>query len=183
MPILQRETELFPAGLLESDAANTTPWWAMYTMARQEKKLMRNLVELGISFYAPVISRRFRSPNGRTRVTYQPLFSNYVFVCGDELQRYRCVSTGAVSRCLPVAQTGELLHDLKQIKSLIYLDAPLSPERRIEPGQKVRIRSGSFAGYEGIVVRREQEIRLLVSVRFMNQGVSVVLDDCQMEAI
>jgi transcription antitermination factor NusG len=183
MPILQRETELFPAGLLESEVATNTPWWAMYTMARQEKKLMRGLVDLGIPFYAPIISRRFRSPNGRMRVTYQPLFSNYVFVCGNEMQRYQCVSTGAVSRCIPVTQTTELVEDLRQIKSLIAVDAPLSPESRLEPGQRVRIKSGSFAGYEGVIVRREQEVRLQVFVRFMNQGVSVVLDDCQMDAI
>jgi transcriptional antiterminator RfaH len=183
MPILQRETELFPNDLLEKEEASKTPWWAMYTMARQEKKLMRRLVDLGIAFYAPIITRRFRSPNGRMRITYQPLFSNYVFVCGDEMQRYQCVSTGAVSRCIPVSQTSELVDDLRQIKNLIVLDAPLSPESRLEPGQRVRIRSGSFAGYEGVVVRRKQEVRLQVMVRFMNQGVSVVLDDCQMEAI
>lgn len=183
MPILQREIELFPSDLLESEQASNTPWWAMYTMARQEKKLMRGLVDLGIAFYAPIITRRFRSPNGRMRTTYQPLFSNYVFVCGDEMQRYQCVSTGAVSRCLPVSQIRELVEDLRQIKNLITLDAPLSPESRLEPGQRVRIRNGSFAGYEGTVVRREQEIRLQVMVRFMNQGVSVVLDDCQMDAI
>lgn len=183
MPILQREIELFPGDLLESELAANSPWWAMYSLARQEKKLMRRLVESGIAFYAPVISRRFRSPNGRMRTTYQPLFSNYVFVCGDEMQRYECVSTGTVSRCIPVIQTAELVADLKQIKDLIVQDAPLSPESRLEPGQRVRIKNGSFAGYEGVIVRREHEVRLQVIVRFMNQGVSVVLDDCQMEAI
>lgn len=183
MPILQRETDLFPQDLLDSEKATTTPWWAMYTMARQEKKLMRNLLELQIPFYAPVITRRFRSPNGRNRETFQPLFSNYVFVCGDEQQRYQSVCTGTVSRCIEVAQPEELVTDLRQIKNLIVQDAPLSPESRLQPGQKVRIRNGSFAGYEGVIIRREQEVRLQVVVRFMNQGVSVVLDDCQMDAI
>lgn len=183
MPILSRETDLFPNDLLESDLAFSTPWWAMYTMARQEKKLMRELVDNGIAFYAPIIARRFRSPNGRKRVTYQPLFANYVFVCGDELQRYQAVCTGCVSRCIAVDQVEELVTDLRQIKNLVVSDAPLSPESRLQPGQRVRIRNGSFAGYEGVIVRREQEVRLQVVVRFMNQGVSVLLDDCQMDAI
>ena len=42
---------------------------------------------------------------------------------------------------------------------------------------------GAFAGYEGVVLRREQETRLLVSVKFMEQGVSVKLEDCQLELI
>lgn len=183
MPILQRETDLYPLDLLDSEKALTTPWWAVYTMARQEKKLMRSLEELCISFYAPVIARRFRSPNGRKRTTYQPLFANYVFVCGQEDERYQAVCTGAVSRCIAVVEPEELVTDLKQIRSLISTDAPLSPESRLQPGQRVRIRNGSFAGYEGVIVRREQEVRLQVIVRFMNQGVSVVLDDCQADAI
>ncbi len=183
MPILQRETDLFPQDLLDSEKAMTTPWWAMYTMARQEKKLMRNLQDLGISFYAPVIARRFRSPNGRKRVTYQPLFANYVFICGEEDQRYQAVCTGTISRSIEVTEREELVIDLRQIRSLIATEAPLSPESRLQPGQKVRVRNGSFAGYEGVIVRREQEIRLQVIVRFMNQGVSVVLDDCQVDPI
>lgn len=183
MPILHRETDLFPHDLLDSEKASTTNWWAMYTMARQEKKLTRQLLDLQVPFYAPVIPRRFRSPNGRKRVSYQPLFANYVFVCGDEDQRYQSVCTGSVSRCIEVTQIDELVTDLRQIRSLIASDAALSPESRLQPGQRVRIRNGSFAGYEGVVVRREQEVRLQVIVRFMNQGVSVVLDDCQMDAI
>jgi transcription antitermination factor NusG len=82
---------------------------------------------------------------------------------------------------MPVGQPLELVEDLRQLHSLIQLDAPLSPERRLEPGTKVRIRSGPFAGYEGVIFRRERETRLQVSVRFMDQGVSVAVEDCQLE--
>jgi transcription antitermination factor NusG len=183
MPILHREPDLFPNDLLDSRVASEQPWWAMYTLARQEKKLMRYLTEHEIGFYAPVITRRYRSPNGRLRTSYQPLFANYVFVNGDEQQRYAAVASGTVSRCCVVNDTQELVADLRQIHNLIGKEAPLSPESKLVPGQRVRIRNGSFAGYEGVIVRREQEVRLQVVVRFMNQGVSVLLDDCQTDAI
>jgi transcription antitermination factor NusG len=183
MPILSREIDLHPAGLLESDQAVQSHWWAMYTLPRQEKKLMRKLLDLDVAFYAPILQRRYRSPNGRLRTSYQPLFGSYAFVCGDESIRYQAVSTGCVSRWLPVSNTDQLVFDLQQIKSLISLDFPLSPERRLEPGQRVRIRNGSFAGYEGVIARRERETRLQVFVRFMDQGVSVLLDDCQADPI
>lgn len=54
-------------------------------------------------------------------------------------------------------------------------------ERRLEPGTKVRIRSGPFAGYVGTVFRREGETRLTVAVEFMDQGVSVAVEDVQLE--
>ncbi len=84
---------------------------------------------------------------------------------------------------MPVPQTLDLLRDLRQIKDLISTGAPLSPERRIEVGQRVRVRSGPFKGFEGTVLRRENQIRLLVGVRYMGQGASVALDDCQLDVI
>lgn len=183
MPLLKKETDLFPADLLDSDLARTSPWWAMYTLARQEKKLMRQLIELDVPFYSPTIERRYRSPNGRLRTSYEPLFANYVFICGDEVARYQAVCTGSVSRWMPVEQTEELVTDLAQINRLVQSQAPLSPESRLEPGQRVRIRNGAFAGYEGVITRRDKEIRLHVYVRFMEQGVSVVIQDCQADPI
>lgn len=183
MPILKPQPDHFPSGLFDSEQFLACPWWAMYTLARQEKKLMRELSKLEIPFYSPMISRRYRSPNGRLRTTSEPLFANYVFVCGEETERYRAVCTGTVSRCMQVPSATELLDDLKQINQLISTDAPLSPERRIEPGDRVRVRSGPFKGFEGTMLRRENEIRLLIYVRYMGQGASVALDDCQLDVI
>ncbi len=183
VPILKREIDIFPEDLLSSEMATAHGWWAMYTLARQEKKMMRALVAEKVAFYAPVIERRYRSPNGRMRTSYEPLFGNYVFVCGDEEDRYKAICTGCVSRHMPVAQVEEFVTDLRQIRELIATDAPLSPESRLEPGQRVRIRNGPFAGYEGVIVRRDKEVRLQVSVRFMEQGVSVAIEDCQADAI
>jgi transcriptional antiterminator RfaH len=185
MPILNQEPDIWPESLLSPDflEQGNQPWWAMYTMPRFEKKLMRQLTELQIPYYGPTISRRYRSPSGRIRTSYEPLFPNYVFICGDEIARYNAVSTGSVSRWLPVARPEELITDLRQIHDLILTDAPLAPELRLEPGQKVRVRSGVFKGFEGTVLRRENEIRLLIAVRYMGRGASVALDDCQLELI
>lgn len=183
MPLLKREPDIFPNDLLTSEKARMQPWWAMYTMARQEKKLMRGLRDAGVAFYAPIIERRYRSPNGRLRKSYEPLFPNYVFVCGPEEERYRAVCTGAVSRYMVVPEPQKLVEDLLQIHKLVATEAPLSPESRLEPGMRVRIRNGAFAGYEGVIVRRDKEVRLQVAVRFMEQGVSVAIEDCQADPI
>jgi len=161
----------------------TGPWWALYTLARFEKKLMRQLVEIEVPFYGPTIARRYRSAQGRMRTSYEPLFPNYVFIMGDEMARYNAVATGSVSRWMPVADSLELVTDLRQIRNLILTQSPLSPELRLQAGQKVRVRTGVFKGFEGVIIRRENEVRLLISVRYMGRGASVALDDCQLEAI
>jgi transcriptional antiterminator RfaH len=182
MPILKSEPDCFPADLLEA-SPDDAPWWACYTRSRQEKTLMRTLHAAEIAYYAPVISRRYRSPAGRVRESFLPLFANYVFVRGDEMARYAAVCSGCVSRTMPVVDTTQLIQDLGQIRRLIETGAPLAPEARIDTGDWVRVRSGRFAGFEGRVIRRHQQTMLIVEVRFMNQGASVALDDCQFDLL
>jgi hypothetical protein len=47
----------------------------------------------------------------------------------------------------------------------------------------VVVRSGMFKGVEGVVIRREGKTRLLVAVNFLEQGASVLLEDCQFERL
>ena len=138
MPLLKQETDLYPRELFELSQAISEPWWVMYTLSRQEKKLMRQLERLEIPFYAPMIARRYRAPNGRLRTSIEPLFSNYVFICGEERARYSAVCTGSVSRWMSVHSPLELDNDLRQIRDLIATEAPLAPEQRIEAGNRIR---------------------------------------------
>ncbi len=183
MPILPREPDIYPAELLDDapDGTADGAWWAMYTLARREKELMRRLRAMEIPFYAPLVHKRARSPGGRMRESYVPLFASYVFVLGDEHQRQQTLASNCVSRCLSVPDAGQLVHDLRQVRHLIELDAPLTVEARIEPGRRVRVRSGSMAGLEGTVVKRRGKDWLVVAVEFLGQGASVMLEDFQVE--
>jgi len=144
---------------------------------------MRRLRGMEIAHYGPMIKRRSRSPGGRVRVASVPLFASYVFLCGDETARYRALTTNCVSRCLEVDDPGQLVCDLRQILRLIQSDVPLTPEAKIQAGMRVRIRGGPLAGTEGVVVKRRGTDRLLVAVRFLQQGASIQLEDYQVERI
>lgn len=181
MPILPAEPDCTPADLLDKPESRSGTWWLIYTKSRQEKSLMRQLRQKGVAHYAPQVPQRYRSPAGRIRVSHVPLFAGYVFVFGADEARYEAVCTGCAIKTTAVPDSEELLEDLRQVRDLINLGVPLTIESRLEPGQHVRVRSGAFAGYEGTVIRRENETRLLVAVRFMEQGVSVKLEDFQLE--
>jgi transcription antitermination factor NusG len=144
---------------------------------------MRRLRSLRIAHYGPLVKKRSRSPSGRVRVSYIPLFAGYVFLCGSEAARYQAMTTNCISRCLHVDDRRQLLHDLRQIRRLILSDTPMTPEARIQPGAQVRIRSGSLAGIEGTVLKRRGGDRLLIAVTFLQQGASVQLEDFQVEPI
>ena len=186
MPILPRQRDLFPADLLTADppAGDELPRWvAFYTLSRREKDLMRKLEAAGVPFYAPLIRRRLKSAGGRVRDSHVPLFSGYVFSRVDDDQRRAALATNTIARWLPIVDETALLADLRTIKRLIDTDQPLTAEARIEPGQLVRVRSGPLWGLEGTVERRHGTQRLVVAVRFLNQGASVELEDVDLETI
>jgi transcription antitermination factor NusG len=144
---------------------------------------MRRLRATKIQHYGPLIDRRSRSPQGRVRVSRVPLFAGYVFLYGSETDRYGALTTNCVSRCLAVDDGQRLAYDLRQIHRLILSGKRLAPEARLEPGMRVRIRSGVLAGMEGVVVKRRGGDRLLVAVRFLQQGASAQLEDFEVERI
>jgi transcriptional antiterminator RfaH len=186
MPILPREPDIYPAELLqplEPGDATGESWWAIYTLARREKELMRRLRAMDVAYYSPLVHKRTRSPGGRVRESYVPLFPSYVFVRGGEVERQKALTTNCVSRTLAVTDVARLVGDLRQIQRLIELDAPLTVEARIEPGRRVRVRSGPMAGLEGTVMKRRGRDWLVVAVEFLQQGASVMLEDFQVEPL
>lgn len=186
MPILAAEPDLFPETFFDDTSRLLFPgaaWWAMYCLPQQEKQLMRRLRTLNVAHYCPLIAKRNRSPGGRIRTSYVPLFPAYVFVHGDGEQRHTAVSTGCVSRCLDVSDGDSLGYDLSQIHRLIASGLPLKPEAQFVEGRKVRVCSGPFLGLEGTIIRRENETRLLVAVNYLQQGASMLLDECHVEPL
>lgn len=186
MPILRPEIDLYPSDLLERPEVGAEPgrgWYAFYLRARREKQFMRVLRGLEIPFYGPTIHKRSKSPSGRTRDSYSPLFTGYVFAYGDDEARRNALTSDCVSRWLPVPDGAALTADLRQIHRLIAAGAPLTIESQIGPGTQVRVKTGTFRGTEGIVISRQGKERLLVAVRFLQQGASLALDDFEVERI
>ena len=95
----------------------------------------------------------------------------------------RSLTTNRISTVLPVQDQRQLFLDLRQLRQLIDTDAPLTIERRLSPGQRVRIKSGAMAGVEGTVTMRRGKRRLLVAVQFLQHGVSVEIDDYMVEPV
>ncbi len=184
MPILPKETDLFPATLFEEvQPMDGASWWVLHTLSRREKELSRRLREMEVPFYCPMIPRKGKSPSGRVRVSHVPLFSGYVFVRADYEVRTHVLMTQLVLKTLEVTEPACLFEDLCRIRALIESQVPLSLESRIQPGQRVRVISGPLLGVEGLVIQRRGTDRLLVSVSFLQQGASVAIEDYQVELI
>ena len=186
MPILNQESDIFPDDLFENDSIlndDKRSWYCVYTRSRREKDLMRKLLGQSIPFFGPLARKRYRSPGGRLRTSFIPLFPNYVFMFANNREKYEAMMTNCISKCEPVGQEEELVHDLRQVREACLSGVPLTPEARLKAGDPVRVRTGPFAGYDGMVIRREGRSRLLLSVRFLEQGVSMEIDEGLLEPI
>lgn len=185
MPILGKEQSRFPEDVLSEDyflrvSQQGHRWWALFTKARQEKALARDLGAMGVPYYLPLIQR----PNlirGRKVYSYNPLFPGYVFVFADDDGRVESLKTNRVCATLAVPDGRQLQTDLRQLDTLIELRIPLTVEERLAPGDRVCIRRGSLAGIEGVVLERRGRSRLLVAVHFLQSGVSLEIDDFLLE--
>lgn len=183
MPILAEETSIYPENLLSDEFQDDSRrWWAVYTKPRQEKSLARQLVDASIPFYLPLVSKE-NLIRGRRVQSHIPLFGGYVFLYGTNEDRVRSLTTNRIATILPVADAVAMRDDLRQIARLIEADAPLTIERRLAPGQRVRIKAGPMDGMEGTVLKRRGKTRLVVAVQFVQQGVSVEIDDFLLEPL
>ncbi len=157
-------------------------WWALHTKPRQEKCLARELFVQCIPYYLPLV-KCTNCYHGRRVSSYKPLFTSYLFLFGTEQERVEALKTNRVVQNLRVHDHELLVRNLKHLKQLIRSGAPLTVENRLTSGNRVRIKSGSMAGLEGVVLKRHGETRLLVSVDFLQKGASVAIDDFQVESI
>jgi transcriptional antiterminator RfaH len=184
MPILASETDLFPGNLLDDFTREPSErrWWAVYTRSRMEKSLARQLLAMEIPFYLPLIPRTSMIAGRRVR-SLNPLFTGYLFMYGNDHERVQMLGTNRVAHLWSSNYVDELTRDLQGVRALIESGIPLSPEGRLQPGERVRIKTGQLMGLEGVIVSRRGEDRLLIAVNFLQQGVSIQISDFQVERI
>ncbi|HMO14823.1 MAG TPA: antitermination protein NusG [Pirellulaceae bacterium] len=180
MPILKKEIDIFPNNLLDNEALLgdiVRTWYAAYTVSRQEKKLMRSLLEWNSPFYGPLMPQRRRAPTGRIYTSFAPVFTSYVFLFSTEDERVKALKTNCITQLHPIEAAAPFLIDLQRIHGLLSTGISLTREAKMVVGSPARIRSGPFAGYEGTVIRRQGKTRFLIWIEFVGQGVSVEIDE------
>ena len=146
-----------------------TDWWVVQTEANFEHVARLLLMRLGFITYAPRIKIRGRIAR---------LFPTYLFV-GAREQFYPILWTNRVVRLLmagdrPASVKGEIVTHIRKREVGGFVKLPL-PNRRLKPGQKVRIISGSFQGQIGLYEGMSGHDRERVLLELLGQAVPVEL--------
>lgn len=164
----------WPAGF--SAALPEERWLVVHAYPRQEKKVIAELQGRrlpGCAFF----ERRLRHYPGKgTQESLVPLIAGYLFVVGGREERDAIYATRRVVRVIDVPHPRELAGDLRSLIALVSVSTtPLVVRPELVPGRRVAITTGTFAGCNGVIVRRSHDFELVVNLELLGTSVSVTL--------
>lgn len=144
--------------------------------------MAHDLVGRGVSYFLPM-SWRVHRRRGRKIRSLLPLFSGYLFFCGDQDNRLEVLRTNRVANIIEVKDQQRLLGELMQIEHALKTGAALMPHRYVKTGQHCRVIAGPLADLQGIVVRAKNTTRLVLQIDMLGQATSVEVDADVIEVI
>ena len=166
-----------------SDTAPRPRWYTVHTKARQEEVARDNLERQHYTSYLPLVVMRKRRRDRWVDVV-EPLFPRYLFVRFDPDTtniapiRSTLGVTGLVrfgNELVPVPD--DVIAWLRQAEN--PATGHHDPNRpQFEPGEKVEILEGPFAGLQGIyqVQKGEERVLILITLLGRQNAVPVKLD-------
>jgi transcription antitermination factor NusG len=158
-------------------------WFAAYTFAKHEKRVVQQLDERRIQSFLPTY-RSVRRWKDRKKVLELPLFPSYVFVQMSINNRVELLRLPGVLG-LVCFQGRPAPVDSVEIENLRHLaDRKIvHPHPYLKAGRKIRIRSGAMAGVEGVMVRKKDCTRVVLSISLLQRSVSVDVDEADVEPV
>ena len=172
-----------PSGANEASAV--CRWYAVYTTNRHEKRVALHFSQRAIEHYLPLYRAERKWRNG-LRVTLDlPLFPCYIFARIPLSERVRVLSVpGALTVVGSAGRDPVPLPDTDIDALRRGLEEQLiEPHPRLTAGQQVRILSGTFAGMEGVVLRRKGACRVVITLRQILQSIAVEVDESNLELL
>lgn len=157
-------------------------WYALYTCARHEKHVAEQIGQRRISCFLPLY-RSVRRWKDRRKELELPLFPGYVFVWMSLQDQLRVLQIAGVVRFVsfnghpvPVADS-----EMQGLMNGIKRGVSVEPHPYLTVGRRVRIKRGPLAPAQGILVRRKDKFRVVLSLDLIMRSVSVEVDEADIE--
>jgi transcription antitermination factor NusG len=172
-----------PAPLAESKVEN---WYGLQTRPRHEKIVAQRLEERGVKTFLPLVTEVHRWSD-RKKSVQMPLFSCYVFArfIPNRSERLRVLRVDGVFGLIGASGEGAPIPDeqIDAVRQVVEGQLPWSSHPFLKIGQRVRIRSGALDGMEGILVSRNGDRTLVISVDAIQRSLAVRVEGYQVEPV
>lgn len=153
------------------------PWYGIRTKSNHEKTAAVALGSKGFEQYLPVY-RCKRRWSDRVVETEQPLFPGYVFCRFDARKRLPIMTTPGVVSVVGFGADPAPIDDaeIEAVQTILRSGLATEPCPFLREGQRIRVKRGSLEGLEGILLKKKNEWRMVVSINMLQRSVAVEID-------
>jgi transcription antitermination factor NusG len=183
---LQDRESAFGGGLVPNAPSNLDgrKWYAVFTLPQNEKAVVRHLAMREVESFLPTYETTKVWKNRQRVRTVLPLFPTYLFVHIDRHQRSRVLESPGVIHIVGNNREQVPVPDaeIDLLRSGIR-GRNMEPFRELAVGKKVRIKSGSMEGVQGVLVRRGNGLRFVLAFEMINQYAAIEVDAEDLEEV
>lgn len=159
-------------------------WYVLYTRHQHEKTVAQILTGKGFDTFLPLYEtgRRWKD---RIKVLSLPLFPCYVFLNGGLQRKLDIMTTPGIhavvsSSGLPVAIPSS---EIEALQRVVKTGARAEPHPFLKCGDQIRVKYGPLTGIEGILIRKKNACRLILSVKMLGKAVAVEVEGLHVEKL
>jgi len=159
-------------------------WYALCTKHQHEPTVARLLGNKGFEVFHPTYAAVHRWKD-RNKTLQLPLFPGYLFFQGGLDRRLQILSTPGVYTIVSFgdAPAEIAFAEIDAIRRAVSSSMPLEPHPYLAEGDCVRVVRGPLAGVAGILQRRKDVCRLVVSVELLGRSAAVEIDAASVERV
>lgn len=159
-----------------------TGWWAVYTRHQHEKVIAEMLTAKGLEVFLPLYESIHRWKD-RKKALELPLFPCYLFIKESIGGRLLTVTTPGIHMLLTLGERIAVIPDeeIAAIRRAVTDPARVEPHPFLNCGERVRVIRGPMEGHEGILVRKKNLCRLVLSVQMLSQAAAVEVNASDVE--
>src|SRR5258707_3618482 len=159
-------------------------WYALYTKHQHEKGVARNLACKGLEVFLPLYAAA-RDWKDRVKLLDLPLFPCYVFLRGGLGRRLEIISTPGIHFLVSNAGQPAAIptDEIDRIRQVVGSGARVEPHPFLKCGDWARVKCGPLAGTQGILVRKKNVYRLVLSIEMLGKAAAVEVDAVLVERL
>ena len=159
-------------------------WYAVSVRPRYEKLAARHLEHQGVSCFLPLY-RSVRRWKDRRKELDMALFPGYVFVSLNARDRLGVLQAPGVLRFVTFQGQPAAIPDseIRALESSMFAGVQPQPHPYLSKGRKVRVKSGPLVDAEGIMIRRKEGFRLVLSIESIMRSVTLEVDEADVEPL
>jgi len=163
--------------LITKDSDSCSAWHAVYTRHQHERSVASNLAGKGFEVFLPLYAAA-RNWTDRVKIVSLPLFPCYVFFRGDLSRRLAVLTTPGIHGIVSSANQPAAIpaSEIEGIRQAIGSGARIEPHPFLKCGDLVRVKCGPLTGMQGILVRKKNVYRLVLSVEMLGKAAAVEVD-------